>query len=236
MITDVQGGDLISAISRLQKLGAVFTVKTAPPKATKVDEEPLASISEAAAEKRPEIEGLVRDIIKALVGDHAKVEFSADLMPLAGTSGGWGAMAENSPGARGLYYPARHLIKLALIHGVDSAAFHEAYHAIEYQLQSPQERALMERETGRQQRATSRTGPAATLDRKRRADARPLRAHADGCSRGTLHRDRQPAGRLIANARAGANHHHSQERTFKVSAPHASLRPLWWRVAYHRRR
>ncbi len=61
----------------------------------------------------------------------------------------WGELGERALGARGLYYPSRHLIKLALLHGVDSTAFHEAYHAIEYQLQSPQERALMEREIGR---------------------------------------------------------------------------------------
>jgi predicted RNA methylase len=148
MVTDVTDGNILGAIKRLQELGAVFTLKAEAPKPTKV-EEPLASITEAATEKQPEIEGLIRDVLQHLVGDHVKAEFSPDLMSLAGTAGGWGAMADRSPGARGLYYPSRHLIKLALLHGVDSAAFHEAYHAIEYQLQSPQERALMERETGR---------------------------------------------------------------------------------------
>jgi hypothetical protein len=147
MVTDVTDGNIVGAIKRLQELGAVFTLKAEAPKPTKV-EEPLASITEAATEKQPEIEGLLREILQHLVGDHAKVEFSPDLMPLAGQEG-WGSLADRSPGARGLYYPSRHLIKLALLHGVDSTAFHEAYHAIEYQLQSPQERALMERETGR---------------------------------------------------------------------------------------
>jgi hypothetical protein len=60
MLTDISGKKLTTAIARMQELGAQFKINAEPPKPTKVkDEDVLAQISPAAAEKRPEIEGLV---------------------------------------------------------------------------------------------------------------------------------------------------------------------------------
>lgn len=98
-------------------------------------------------EQRAPIEGAVRDLMKRLLGEHVKVHFQNGLIGLGEPAKArWGDLGENAK-AKGMYYPYRHIIRLALTDGIDETAFHEAYHASEYQLQTPQERALMERET-----------------------------------------------------------------------------------------
>ncbi len=101
-----------------------------------------------AAERKSEVINLVTAIMQHLVGNRVKLEFAEGMLPPVGQAA-YGKMGKRITGARGLYSPMFHMIRLALIKGIDSAAFHEAYHAIEFQLQTPQERALMERETAR---------------------------------------------------------------------------------------
>ena len=102
-------------------------------------------------ERRGEVVNLVTAIMQHLVGNHVKVEFNDGLLPLPGKAGqdAYGKAAKRITGSRGLYSPMFHLVRLALIKGIDSAAFHEAYHGIEFQLQTPRERELMQRETER---------------------------------------------------------------------------------------
>jgi hypothetical protein len=98
-------------------------------------------------EQRAPIEAAVSELMKRLLGDHVKVHFQNGLIGLGEhAKARWGELGENAK-AKGMYYPYRHIIRLALTDGIDETAFHEAYHASEYQLQTPQERALMERET-----------------------------------------------------------------------------------------
>jgi hypothetical protein len=111
----------------------------------------IAKTSESAPPMSPleraAIEDAVRAMMKRMLGDHAKLEFNDGLMQLGGKSSErWGKLSDGAQAA-GMYYPYRHLIRLALTKGIDYTAFHEAYHASEYQLQTPQERALMNRET-----------------------------------------------------------------------------------------
>lgn len=111
-----------------------------------------------SAEKQSEVMHLVTSIMQHLVGNHVKVEFSEGLMPPVGMEK-WGERGKQSIGSRGMYSSMFHLVRLALIKGIDSSAFHEAYHAIEFQLQTPRERELMERETPRLRKHVAEARP-----------------------------------------------------------------------------
>jgi len=149
-------------IARLQKLGARFKVPTVAPKVEKVEgDDTLASLAELtpqARERVGEIDDLLRQMIRHLIGDRADLRIFDDVMPIEGGSR-WGELAKTAVGARGLFSPRGRWIALARIPGVEKTAFHEAYHAIEYLLQTPAERALMERETAGLRRYVARKRP-----------------------------------------------------------------------------
>jgi hypothetical protein len=117
-------------------------------RSTPETEDALAAVAPISDQTYADLIDLVKPILRHLVGSHVRINLPRDVMALPESAAQkWGGVP--AAGARGLYFPWKRLIRLAMIKGVDSAAFHEAYHAIEYQLQTPKERALMERETPR---------------------------------------------------------------------------------------
>lgn len=140
---------LMPALARIIALGARLKVPAVAPNEQKVEDggDALASIyTPQARQKLPEVDDLIRAAARHLVGDHVEVRLSDDVMPISGGDK-WGDLASTALGARGLYSPRGHWIALARLPGMLKTLFHEAYHAIEYQLQTPAERALMRRET-----------------------------------------------------------------------------------------
>ena len=140
---------LMPALARIIALGARLKVPAVAPNEQKVEDggDALASIyTPQARQKLPEVDDLIRAAARHLVGDHVEVRLSDDLLPISGVDK-WGNLASTALGARGLYSPRGHWIALARLPGMLKTLFHEAYHAIEYQLQTPAERALMRRET-----------------------------------------------------------------------------------------
>jgi hypothetical protein len=171
MTATVPGRDLAKAITRMQEIGANFTVAAAAPQATKVEQPPeppedeppggggatLASRAEAspltteAQRLTDQIERHLREIVNRVAGPSAKVEFNSGLIQLGSKSPGYSP--DLGQRAAGTYSLGRDLIRLALQPGnaeqMATAAFHESYHHIEARLQNEQERKLMEQETPR---------------------------------------------------------------------------------------
>lgn len=156
MHSQVYDDKIVPAINRMMQIGAKFVVesKAGAPKPRPMDEflESRKTASTPAEyiplEKQAEIETLVTGFMRGMIGNAAKIEYSQGLMSMSGDSSSrWGNVPNQ--GARGLYLPYRHIVRLALTADIASSAFHETYHVVEYQLQTPRERSLMERETPR---------------------------------------------------------------------------------------
>jgi hypothetical protein len=167
MVAYVTATKLPAAIVRMQELGAEFRLAAGRPEVKKVtpkpdDEEPgpdepvLAKVQTTATggmilspQDRAVIEKAVRDAVHRMVGHHVRVEVFDEPMPMPDSArAAWGD-AGAADTALGLYMPWRKLIQIALTPDVIKNLSHEAYHAIEMQLQTPKEYALMQRETPR---------------------------------------------------------------------------------------
>lgn len=106
----------------------------------------LDRLTQRAEPYRPQIEDLLREIVQRIAGGF-HVRLNDGPIPIGKLSGYGGA---NAQWARGMYYPARALIEIALtgpIKKIIKSAFHESYHAIEDRMQTDAERELMKRET-----------------------------------------------------------------------------------------
>ena len=109
-------------------------------------------LTKHGAAKRAELERLLTEVVHKMVPS-VKIKFHEGRIDHI-DQGGWGDVAAKYKGVVGLYRPAKQLIELSLESGNPvSAAFHEAYHAIEHLLQTARERALMAEETPRLRRA-----------------------------------------------------------------------------------
>ena len=106
----------------------------------------LDRLTQRAEPYRPQIEDLLREIVQRIAGGF-HVRLNDGPIPIGKLSGYGGA---NAQWARGMYYPARALIEIALTgptKKIIKSAFHESYHAIEDRMQTDAERELMKRET-----------------------------------------------------------------------------------------
>jgi hypothetical protein len=155
MVAYTRPSDFAKVITRLQELGAKFKMTVDRPKSEKVgegDDEPsLADMNPPDMLKRTpeeiaEIKQAAVDAIHHMLGDHTKVEFIEPRDVKPGENERWGGAGAVAIAA---YYPWRKLIQLSLEKNLATTTAHEVYHAIEYQLQTPIERELMQRETPR---------------------------------------------------------------------------------------
>ena len=152
MSVNVTPEKLIMAIGRIQKIGGKFKIPAVAPNVEQVNDEPLAAISDPSApipqEKWEAVVKAADAALRHLVGDHAELQFSPGLMEIPDAARNkYGVAAQGSAGARGMYYPRRSIVKLAMLLGIQRALFHEGTHVALYKLSTPKERRLMASET-----------------------------------------------------------------------------------------
>lgn len=156
------GSKLNIALRRMQQLGAMFTIPTTAPKATKVedqDEPKMGAIFRNDGGEPviapQEVKDRIADFVHQLAGKDVGVEFSDDLFPSEGPVVGWGDKSAEKT-LRGYYLPISKIVAIAL-HGkpsrIISTALHEAYHHVAERLMTPAEKKLMAAEHNRIRRA-----------------------------------------------------------------------------------
>jgi hypothetical protein len=154
------GQDVIQpALQRMMAIGAEFKMAASLPEAKKSGEEdelavtaPVGSSGGLVLEPqdRQEIVAAIHSAVQYLIGNHASVEIHDAPMPLPRNAAErWGEAAGPDTKAEGIYYPRKKLIQLALTPNIATNAIHEPYHVAEYQLMTPEERDVMERQTPR---------------------------------------------------------------------------------------
>lgn len=163
MVAYLYANNFDKGVRRLMELGAEFrlpskkaeTIKVTPRKDDEPpagDEPSLATVRKSynlkvTPEQAQEIKKLAVAAIQKMVGNNVGVAFSDEAFDPPGRSNEqWAGRGEK---AAAVYFPARQLIVFALDSNLETNIPHEAYHAVEFQLQTPVERELMERETPR---------------------------------------------------------------------------------------
>lgn len=113
-----------------------------------------ANLTPAAQQRRADIERMLTQVVRHLVGKNVRVTFP-DTIPVDGKSlEAWGSTGADVQTAAGSYLPAKAVIELAMNDPAHSGipmstAFHEAFHAVEHLLFNDKEIALLLRETPR---------------------------------------------------------------------------------------
>jgi len=151
-IADISGGGFKMAAKNLE-VTKVKPNEAVEPTETDGDDGPaLAMVRPTGDLSLPphdvnRLKALVTQAVEKMVGKAVSVEFSDTAMDLpADSAAKWGDAGTK---AVALYFPRLKLIEFALDSNLETNIPHEAYHASEYQLQTPVERELMQRETPR---------------------------------------------------------------------------------------
>ncbi|WP_293881565.1 strawberry notch C-terminal domain-containing protein, partial [Sphingomonas sp.] len=152
MVAYLPRDKFVAGVERMMKFGAEFKMaasKITVEKPTEGDEPTLAaamtgpnSITPAETEK---VQAAVRKAMEHIIGKHATVGFMDQPAQLPDDAKAmWGG---NGAVSIAYYKPWQKLVMFSMDTNLPMLAAHEGYHVIEYQLQTPAERSLMERET-----------------------------------------------------------------------------------------